>query len=351
MNGGDLYIVAVAARTPLGLRAESTAAALRAGLSAVEKHPFMVDAAGEGLLCARDRVLDPAVQGPRRLAVLAQSSLLDLAAKLTAHGTVRRTLPVLIAVPESRGGFRSREVLVLKRELDATKPPGIASLVVELVGTGHTGALRALETAVQRITSGQTDLCVVGGVDSYLDWRALDWLQMRLRIVASGVRGGFHPGEGAALIALANDAGIAALGLRRLARLRAVACALERRRSSSPEGLMGDGLSQAILAATDGLARGRAIVHDIYCDMNGERSRTDDWGFAALRTSTRFRDATAYRMSAGQTGDLGAASGALGCVLAVQAWERGYASGPNALVWGASWRGLRGAALLERGGG
>jgi 3-oxoacyl-[acyl-carrier-protein] synthase-1 len=97
--------------------------------------------------------------------------------------------------------------------------------------------------------------------------------------------------------------------------------------------------------------RREELLHDVYCDINGERSRTDDWGFAALRTGSLFRDPTAYRATASQLGDVGAAAAPLNCVLAIQAWRRAYAHGRNAIIWGASWRGLRGAAVLEQGAG
>jgi 3-oxoacyl-[acyl-carrier-protein] synthase-1 len=89
------------------------------------------------------------------------------------------------------------------------------------------------------------------------------------------------------------------------------------------------------------------LFHDVYCDVNGERVRTDDWGFALLRTNALFRDGTDYTMSVSECGDIGAATAGLSCILAAQAWQRGYAHGPLALVSGASWGGLRGAAVLE----
>jgi 3-oxoacyl-[acyl-carrier-protein] synthase-1 len=309
----------------------------------------MIDAAGDELICGRDALLDAALQGPRRLAALAEYALLDLVAALTERGSFRGTLPVILAVPESRPGFRRQEIEILRRELEAIRPPNVPGLRVEVIDQGHAGGFRALETAAQQITSGQAEVCVVGGVDSYLDARTIDWLQVRLRIMVSGVRSGFYPGEGAAFVALASDRSAAMLGLPPLAHVRHVACGHESRTRSSAEGLLGEGLTQAIVTTTSALRR-EETVHEIYCDINGERWRTDDWGFAALRTATRFRDPTEYRMSAGQIGDVGAASAALNYVLAIRAWSRGYARGSNALVWGASWRGLRGAALLEQGG-
>jgi len=91
------------------------------------------------------------------------------------------------------------------------------------------------------------------------------------------------------------------------------------------------------------------VISDVYCDINGERARTEDWGFALARTSERFRDGTAYTSFVGECGELGAATPAIGCVVAVQSWRRKYALGPRALIWAGSWGGLRGAAFLEQG--
>ena len=90
-----------------------------------------------------------------------------------------------------------------------------------------------------------------------------------------------------------------------------------------------------------------ALIDAVYCDINGERHRVDEWAFTALRVGTVLRDASAYESPAGSCGDVGAASAVLASVLAVQAWQRGYAAGPRALVWTSSWRGLRGAMVLE----
>lgn len=88
-------------------------------------------------------------------------------------------------------------------------------------------------------------------------------------------------------------------------------------------------------------------VDEVYCDINGERYRTEEWGFALLRTADRM-GTTAYTTAVGEWGDVGAASGALLMILAVQAWQRGYARGESSLVWSSSDGGLRAATVLQR---
>lgn len=344
-----VYIVAVSAYTAVGLTAESTAAAVRARISRVAEHPFMVDAAGDKLCCGRVAILDPELLGCERITALARPALTALAHKLTAYGAAYVPLPLFWALPEPRPGHDERDALTIARALTAATP-GAPDWMVRLEGQGHAGALRALELAVQCVAQGQSELAVAGGVDSYLQADTLDWLDGQRRVARTGIRSGFPPGEGAAIVAVASETARRRLGLPALARICGVSSALEARRADSDEGLQGEALSTVVRAATAGLGPHDRADH-IYCDINGERPRTDDWVFAVLRLPAIFRDATAYTTPIGQTGDLGAAAGALSCVLAVQAWQRGYAKGRHALVWGSSWGGLRSACLLAQEGG
>ena len=150
------------------------------------------------------------------------------------------------------------------------------------------------------------------------------------------------------MLAVATNSTRLAMGLPSLARVRTVACARDDRSPDCAEGMLGEGLSEAVARASGSLQQPREIFHDVYCDINGERPRTDDWGFTLLRLGALFRDGSAYTMSATQCGDMGAATACINCVLAARAWQRAYARGPISLVCGASWNGLRGAAVLDQ---
>lgn len=81
----------------------------------------------------------------------------------------------------------------------------------------------------------------------------------------------------------------------------------------------------------------------------GSGGRAEEWGLAILRTSQWFRDPAGYVAPAGQWGDLGAATGTALAMLAIAAWQRGYARGPLAMLFAGSEAGRRGVVLLERG--
>lgn len=344
-----VHVVAIGARTPVGLLAESAAAAVRARISRVRAHPFMVDSTGEKLRCAYDARLDPSLFGASRLLALAHAALGEVTSKLTRHGPYPLPIAGLVALPESRPGLPVHHVEWVAHSLGAQPLAKIHSLQVHAVGVGHAGALYALETGALMISQGKAELCIAGGVDSYLEADTIAWLDSERRLACDDTRSGFPPGEGAGFLALASQSTRMRLGLPSLARIRGIGTARETRSLDSDEGTLGEGLTQAVLAAGADLHPGREVVTDLYCDINGERWRIDDWRFALLRTQRLFQDGSIYTNAVGEWGDLGAASGALNCILAIQAWQRRYARGPRAMVWGSSWSGLRAAAVLEQG--
>ncbi len=344
-----VHVVAVGARTPVGLQAESAAASVRARISRVRAHPFMVDSTGEKLRCAYDARLDPSLMGAARLLALAHAALGELHSKVTRNTPTPTSVPVLVALPESRPGLPAHHLEWLVQSLGAQWLANLQALQVHAVGVGHAGALHALETAAGMVAQGKVELCIAGGVDSYLEADSIAWLDSERRLACDDIRSGFPPGEGAGFLALASQSARVRLGLPSLARIRGIATAHETRALDSDEGTLGEALTQAVLAAGADLQPDREVVTDLYCDINGERWRTDDWGFALLRSQRLFQDGSVYTSAVGEWGDVGAASGALGCILAIQAWQRRYARGPRAMVWGSSWSGLRAAAVLEQG--
>jgi 3-oxoacyl-[acyl-carrier-protein] synthase I len=346
----SVHIAAIAARTPIGVTAEGSAAALRARITRIQEHPFMVERGGGKLYCGRDGRLPPTLLGAPRVAALVQAALAEISAKLTAHEPFPDELALLLALPEERPGFTRDDVRHVSRALAAAPSAALPGLRLERVGQGHAGALEALQRGAARVALGQAEVVLIGGVDSYLEADTLDWLDEQRRLARGGIRAGFPPGEAASIVALASASACRALRLPPLGELLAAECTKETRDPSAGAGLLGEALTQAIVQAAGDRFESRAYVSDVYCDINGERPRTTDWGFALLRVGAFLRDGTQYVTPVSACGDLGAASAAFNVALSVRAWQRGYASGPRSLIWGASWHGLRAAALIDHGG-
>lgn len=105
-------------------------------------------------------------------------------------------------------------------------------------------------------------------------------------------------------------------------------------------------MTRAVEGSIAGLEPGREGIDTVYADINGERYRSEEWGFVALRAPSVWKS-PGYRAPSDCWGDVGAAFGPLACILAVQSFARGYARGPRALVVAGSDGGLRGAMLLQ----
>lgn len=344
-----VHVVAVSARTPVGLTAETSAAAVRAGITRVSSHPFILDDTGESIRCAMDGRLSPDLMGPERLLALAEEPLGQIMSDLGASSS-RLIVDVVVGLPEERPGWTDADASRITQALQGwgmARYPGASMRVSTSAARGHAACLDAMHVAARSIGEGVSDLCIVGGIDSYLDLAALEWLQACRQLTNGEVRSGFFPGEGCGFVALASDQARRWLALASLAVVVGGGRATETRLIKTDEENLGHGMTAAISMATQSLRLPEESVDSIYCDINGERYRSEEWGLVVLRLSRVCRAPTVYEAPAKSWGDVGAASGALFTVLAVEAWRRGYARGPRALLWGGSERGLRAALVLQ----
>jgi 3-oxoacyl-[acyl-carrier-protein] synthase-1 len=328
----------------VGLTAETSAAAVRAGLSRLREFPFIA-ASGRPLILGTDPRLDDGARGRARMWPMLEAVLDELLHKVGA-GLARRRheCDVLLALPETRPGFPDADAEWLcqaaRAHLDAR---GVPSRAV-IAGRGHAGALAAIHQATQR--AAEDPVFVVLGVESYHHPETLLWLEAEQRLALEGNPNGFTPGEAAGGLVLTTTAVRSAWEAPCLAVVTGAGIAQESLLRTSETGSFGVGMHQAVTRAASGLSLPLDAADAVYCDINGERYRSEEWGFFALRGFQALRS-LAYLAPCDCWGDVGAAFGALATVLASHAFRRGYAAGPRALVMAGSERGLRGAVFLQ----
>lgn len=337
------HLVPLSARTSVGATAEATAAAIRAGISRIAEHPFLLDVLGNPLLCGREPTLPAKQLGTSRMATLLDLSLGQVFAKIPALAATGARVPVWLALPTPRPGFTEADARAVAAHL-ATQ----LSCPVQPIAEGHAAGMLALHAACDAITTGHIDLALVGAVDSYLSVDTLAWLDHQRRLMRPGVRGGFPPGEGSAFIAIASDDGLRRHGLPSHVRIAGVAMAKETASELSDEGLQGQALTEVITDVAGSFPDARSRFDDVYADINDERARTTDLAFALLRCGALFRDGSQYVSTVESVGELGAVTPVLHGILGARSQARGYARGSCALILGSSWNGIRGAILLER---
>jgi len=334
-------IIGCGMRTPLGFKRPASAAAFRAGIAAIGDHPFMIDRFGEPMKVTRDFALDPEMGGMDRLVGLAlpaaQEALVPIAGR-----KVRMT--VLLSFGEQRPGLDIEIcAAVAERVNDELSKSACVDKLRHWMG-GHAGGIVGMEVGADLIATGKADFVLIGGIDSYLNADTLEWLDDIEQLHSENNIYGFCPGEAAGFVLLGrpvkgND-GIDIIG---------AGSAVEENLIKTEDICLGDGLSKAFKTAAQPLAEG-LTVDRILCDMNGERYRGNEYGFAVLKTSGLFTDAAKFETPADCWGDVGAASGLLYAGLVIEAESRGYSPGPTTMIWSSSEAGRRAAAILTKRG-
>ena len=346
MNGEAACVVSLGAATPVGRSAWASAAAVRAGISGLAQHPFMADSVGEPMVVARAPWLDVSVSGKDRFEALLFPAI-DQALQPLLEAPVRMRTALALALPSPRPGLGSDIPDAL---LGAAKQryEKVFSAFASFQN-GHASGLIALQAAVQRLGHDAFDACVIAGVDSNIAPDTLEWLEQNDQLHGAGRRNnawGFVPGEASGALLLVREKMAAKWGVSSLARIVGVGSAMEPNRIKTQTICIGEGLTLAFRNALRAVAFGEQIT-DVYCDMNGEPYRADEYGFTCLRTKEYFRAASDFVAPADCWGDVAAASAPLCMTLAVIAGVKRYSKGSRACVWASSEDGNRAAVILD----
>lgn len=348
MDSGRLQIVGLGATTPIGRNVWASAAAARAGVCGFSEHPYMIDTAGEPMRIARASWLDVDIEGVQRYAELLFPAIDEaLGASVGPGADPRARLGLALALPPARPG----------------QPPALADDLLKRIyerfggrfanpqcfEVGHAAGHLALDAAAKACASGAIDACLIGGVDSYLAPETLEWVEACDQLHGGGPLNnawGFIPGEAASAILVATPAFAQRQGLEAFGEVVGVGLGVETKLIKTDAVCVGEGLTQAFRAALRALASGE-LIHNVFCDLNGEPYRADEYGFTALRTNESFRSTTDFVAPADCWGDVGAAGVLLHASVAVISQRKRYGKGPLALVWASSESGERGAALIR----
>lgn len=348
LQANSIYVVGAGAQTPVGRYVLAAAAAVRCGISAYAEHPFMIDKHGEPMVVARAEWLDETLPLVDRIVALgvdaAREALYPLARELPRMASQIKVHLALSAENLSESAVRQKVIDQFIFGLGT----GFDQILPEVTFEGHAGGLLALENACRQLRTGDANLCLVGGADSWLEPERLEAIDFAGRLHSVNYSWGFTPGEGAGFCLVTTGAMARRLGLPPLAELLAVATAQETKLMGTKTVCIGEGLTAAFRGVLkSGQAAGR-VAH-CYCDFNGETYRADEYGFTICRTREGFEDPGSFTAAAECWGDVGAASGPLALTLPITAWARGYAKGPVTLAWSSSARTpLRAAVLLKQ---
>jgi 3-oxoacyl-[acyl-carrier-protein] synthase-1 len=341
----NLCITGIGATTSVGLDALATAAAVRAGISGFEEHPYMINQEGDPYVLAMVPSIDAAIIGVKRYIELVIPSMIEALVPLQKLSTEQREVKVVLGLPEHRPGLPDD---LAERVASSIKSIDSEHYIINDVRTafkGHAAGLMAMESASKLLTDGECEFCLVGGVDSYIDADTLDWIEVNEQLHIPSNAWGFIPGEAAAFCLLCSAKTANRYRLPIKAQVLAIATACEENCIKTETVCIGEGLTSAVREVFQALPEG-VKVNQTYCDQNGEAYRADEFGFMLARLSEYFVDPSEYVAPADCWGDVGAASGVLFVGLVCAAAEKGYCFGEVSLLWTSSEGGERSAAVL-----
>lgn len=193
---------------------------------------------------------------------------------------------------------------------------------------------------------------MVAGVDSYIEPLTLEWLEANDQLHSAGPLNNawdFIPGAAGAALLLMRESVAQAPGRQVLAVVLGTGTSKEPKCIKTETVCIGEGLTQSFRNALAALPAGTK-VSDIYCDMNGEPYRADEFGFTALRTKESFESASDFIAPADCWGDVAVAGGPLHLMLASVAGVKGYNNGAFAFAWSSAEPGERAATLIATAG-
>jgi 3-oxoacyl-[acyl-carrier-protein] synthase I len=339
-----LDIVWCGAVTPVGLDAFQTAAAIRARIAGFQES-IPLTPPKEPLLAARIParasvrgtparwLTNLAARGIREAlghpaaAVGRLALILTLPEKVREHPALTDGRPdELMRQIESAAGGRFEE-----KYLTAEGGAGIAA------GLGLARSLFRREAA---------DACVVGGVDSLLNWQDVRRLRKAGRMTEPDIPQGLIPGEGSAFL-LVTPAG---RWRGAIASVLGVSSALEADDVLGPRFSQGRGFVAALRSAVNDGGIAESSVSFRVSTVNGERYAAWESMFSSARFYRTRRERLTTWYTASSVGEMGAASGAVVLLVAAMAIGGGYAPGPYAMCETSSETGLRAACLVGPAG-
>jgi len=336
-----LSIKAAGMVTCVGFNAESSCAAMRAGIRNVVETNLWDKYSGTYLPAGRVALPHWWV-GVGKLADLVAPAIEECFA---AAGPVQAAaIPVMLGVAPPNRPYRFRG-------LDETILSEIGHKFgfrlhpdSRLISNDHISVVIALREAIDLLASGKAPCVVIAAVDSLVDQRIVEYYLEKRRLLTPLETNGFCVGEAGAavLVAPANQDGKGGLTI------RGVGLGSEPANIDGEEPVKGEGLTEVVRHA---LRRGGLTIQDIHyriTDLNGEHYKFKEMVLAMGRFA---RKPTAKVFDIWHPieyiGDVGAAIGPLLLGVALHAGKNGYGNGPNVLCTLANDDGARAAIVTS----
>lgn len=206
------------------------------------------------------------------------------------------------------------------------------------------GIVHALMEAKELLLSGKVEYCIVGGIDSLIDYVWLDALNDLGLLKTAVSSSGFMPGEGAGFFLIETYKHAKQRNAKVLAIMKGLSLKQDSTHRFTGEPSNGIVLSEVISDTLDKAST--APCFSFICHLNGDPIRAQEWGNTLTRLQRHLSNIKENIIPADSFGETGAAYGFMASCLGIHSFVRGYHKSDSSLVWISSDKGKKGSFLI-----
>ncbi len=336
--------------TPLGESAQDSCFAYRAGSSGLRECPI-VDKNGDAVTLASIPVIDPTVEGLKRVHTLAYSVMNTLLDKCgtTLHRQRMKLYLLLDEYLDQRDEMNANIVdgVALQLQEELRNRTGTTTKI-EVVSTGAGGLGALLGTISQELEAGQYEFAVIISAHSDYGVTRIRELSENDRIYSSDNLDALLLGEAGAGVLLCTDRTARTFDLVSPVAITSVHNTHEKARWNNDESAFeAAGLTVAsrhVLASPE--LKGRPIGW-LSTDMSFEMFRVHELQTVMARVQSRLASPQVLEAPCQRIGHMGSVVGLWQIIYAAEAFMRGYAPAPDCLCLLGSDTGHRTAFILS----
>jgi len=318
-------VIASGMVTSVGLSAQSTSAAVRAGIRRIEDEVLWNYEFGD-YIAAGKVPLRHWWTGVGKLADLVVPAIREcLSATAPA---LAGDIPILLGLPafDRPARWPNLEEWIFS-EIEQRLEISLHRLS-RAIPRGNVSGVVAVEMASRLIKESAVEHCIVAGVDSFIDQEMIDPFLRDRRILTTTNSNGFSPAEAGAAVLLAESSE------RPVGELRLLGLALADEPSpiNSEEPLRGKGLGEAIRRALAASGIDISEINYFITNLNGEYYKFKEAALSVMTLWNRNDEmGVDYWHPIESFGEIGAAIGPCALGLALIANQKGYAPSPSVL--------------------
>lgn len=241
-----------------------------------------------------------------RMMNLAQAALADLSPQLPDQA-----IPLFLSGPQPYVNVPGIDGAFMHSLVDSSGL-NIDKQTSRYVSMGRAGAIDVIETAFKYMSFAENHFAIVGGVDSFCDYRTIQYLYERYRVFRPGAYDGFIPGEAAAFVLLVSPNAPKEIVSTLTHYVYRPVSAFEKGHLLGNEPYRGDALSDVF----DGVLK--SVPHKVshvYSSENGEMHYAKELSVAMIRNHQKINKERQTHRPAEFVGDVGSALGIISLAL------------------------------------